>query len=344
MPAPRTTVVTGASGWLGRALVERLAADPQRQRLRLLAATGADAAALRERYGARDGVEIVVGDIARSDTVLRLLHAAGDDTDVVHTAGVIHPRRVHDFTSINVNGTRHLVLAAADAGVRRLVHVSSNSPFGTNPDPADTFRGTEPYRPYLGYGRSKMEAEVAVFDAVEHGLDAVIVRPPWFYGPYQPPRQTTFFKLVAAGRFPVIGDGSQRRSMVYVENLVDGVLAAELTASATGRGYWIADERPYLVSEIVTTVGQALAEEGIDVAPPSTRIPPVVARAAETADRVLQGVGIYQQQVHVLGEMGHSIACDIADARAELGYQPRFALHEGMRASIRWCIEQGLLG
>ncbi len=66
----------------------------------------------------------------------------------------------------------------------------------------DRFRNDEPYHPYYGYGRSKMEAELAVADAVDSGLDAVMVRPPWFYGPHQPPRQTTFFTMVRNGRVP----------------------------------------------------------------------------------------------------------------------------------------------
>ncbi len=261
---PGTTVVTGANGWLGRALVHRLLADGDRVRLRLLAHSTADAASLREFVGPGDHVQIIIGDIAKADTARRLLHAADGDTDVVHTAGVIHPARVREFTAINTEGTRHLAAAALDAGVRRMVHVSSNSPFGTNPHRDDTFRGDEPYHPYLGYGRSKMFAELAVNDAVTSGLDATIVRPPWFYGPFQPPRQTTFFRMVRAGKFPVIGSGDQRRSMVFVENLVDGVLAAELTPAARGKGYWIADARAYTVTEIVETVGRALVDEGLE--------------------------------------------------------------------------------
>jgi nucleoside-diphosphate-sugar epimerase len=57
---------------------------------------------------------------------------------------------------------------------------------------------------------------------------------------------------------------------------------------------------------------------------------------------MLQRVGRYQQQVHVLGEMGHSIACDISAARADLGYAPEIELYEGMRRSIRWCRDQGI--
>jgi nucleoside-diphosphate-sugar epimerase len=336
--APQVTALTGASGWLGRALVHRLLADPSRHRLRLLARTTAEGNELQ----ALGDVEIVVGDIVKPDTAARLLNGVGTDVDLIHTVGVIHPKSTRQFFDVNVNGTRNVADAALDHGVRRMVHVSSNSPFGTNAQPADTFRATEPYNPYLDYGRSKMEGELAVLDAVDRGLDATIVRPPWFYGPFQPPRQTTFFRLVRAGRFPIVGDGEQRRSMVYIDNLVDGVIAAELCPSAKARGYWVADARAYTVNEIVATVGQALGDEGFIVKEPSTRLPAIAGRLAELGDRVVQAMGRYQQQLHVLGEMNHTIACDISVTRAELGYEPRVELYEGMRRSIRWCIEQGL--
>ncbi len=336
--APRVTVITGASGWLGRALVHRLLADPSRRRLRLLAHTTAEA---RQLDGLGD-VEVVIGDIGKPDTAARLLHGVSRDVDLIHTAGIIHPTTTRQFYEVNANGTRHVAEAALDHGVRRMVHVSSNSPFGTNPQPSDTFRSIEPYHPYYGYGRSKMQGELALFEAIERGLDATIVRPPWFYGPFQPPRQTTFFRLVRAGKFPVVGDGEQRRSMVYVDNLVDGVIAAELTPAARGRGYWVADERAYTVNEIVATVGRALSDEGLSVKAPSMRVPAIVGRIAEVGDRIVQGLGRYQQQLHVLGEMNHTIACDISVTRRELGYEPRVELYEGMRRSIRWCVEQDL--
>lgn len=336
--APAVTVITGASGWLGRALVHRLLADTSRRRLRLLARTTAEAEAL----SALGDVEVVVGDIAKPDTIARLLNGTGRDVDLIHAAGIIHPHTTRQFGEVNADGTRRVAEAALDHGVRRLVHVSSNSPFGTNPQPSDTFRAQEPYNPYYGYGRSKMQGELTVFDAIERGLDATIVRPPWFYGPFQPPRQTTFFRLVRAGKFPVVGDGEQRRSMVYIDNLVDGLIAAELTPCAKGKGYWVADERAYTVNEIVATVGRALTAEGFSVKAPSTRLPAIVGRVAERGDRIVQGLGRYQQQLHVLGEMNHTIACDISVTRAELGYEPQVELFEGMRRSIRWCAEQGL--
>jgi nucleoside-diphosphate-sugar epimerase len=294
------------------------------------------------RFAGRTRVETILGDVRRPDGLEQLFVGATGTIDVVHTAGVIHPARIDDLEEVNARGTANVLAAARRAGVRRFVHVSSNSPFGTNPDPADTFRNDEPYHPYYGYGRSKMQAELRVLDAVAQGLDAVIVRPPWFYGPFQPARQTTFFRMVRTGRFPVFGDGMQRRSMVYIDNLVQGVVAAELTPTPPGRGWWIADSRPYTVNEIVDTVGQVMRTEGLDVRPNRLRLPAIAGRLAERADALIQRTGRYVQAIHVLGEMDKTIACDISVAVEELGYHPEFDLAEGMRRSVRWCLAQGM--
>jgi len=340
--APDVTVVTGAAGWLGRALLDHLTRDggPHARpgRVRALVTNRADARVL----AALPRVEPVVGDVRRPRGLTELFADLAGVVDVVHTAGVIHPRRIDDFVEINARGTENVARAAAAAGVRRMVHVSSNSPFGVNVHRTDTFRNDEPYAPYYGYGRSKMQAELRVLDAVARGLDAVVVRPPWFYGPFQPARQTTFFRMVRTGKFPIIGDGRQRRSMVHVDNLVQGIVLAELTSTPAGRAWWIADAEPYEVNEIVATVGRALAAEGFAVTPNTLRLPPLAGRVAERADALIQRTGRYIQQIHVLGEMDKTIACDISAARAELGYEPTVALEAGMRQSIRWCVEQGL--
>jgi nucleoside-diphosphate-sugar epimerase len=223
-----------------------------------------------------------------------------------------------------------------------MVHLSSNSPFGVNPHPTDRFRNDEPYHPYMGYGRSKMLAELRLLDEVGRGLDAVIVRPPWFYGPHQPARQTTFFTLVRTGKFPIVGPGTQRRSMVYVDNLVQGVVRAELVETPPGHGWWIADEHPYEMNEIVATVKSALGDAGLDVADRQVRMPGVVGRLAQSADAFVQRTGRYVTKLHVLGEMDKTIACDISVATAELGYEPTVDLAEGMRRSIAWCLQQGI--
>jgi nucleoside-diphosphate-sugar epimerase len=130
--------------------------------------------------------------------------------------------------------------------------------------------------------------------------------------------------------------------MVHVDNLVQGVVRAELTPTPPGRGWWIADAEPYEVDEIVATVGRALRAEGFDVAPNRVRLPAVAGRIAERADAVVQRIGRYVAPVHVLGEMGHTIACDVSAARAELGYEPTVALEDGIRQSVRWCVAEGI--
>lgn len=345
-PAPDATIITGAAGWLGTALMHALTepSSPWRRGgvIRALVTNRVEGDRLRALGGADCVVEPVVGDVTDPRSLEPLVAGVAGVVDVIHTAGVIHPRTVADFEAVNAGGTRNVLALAEAAGARRVVHVSSNSPFGTNAHPGDRFRNDEPYHPYYGYGRSKMHAELAVAEAVERGLDAVMVRPPWFYGPHQPPRQTTFFKMVRAGRFPIIGRGDQARSMAYVENLVQGIVRAELVPTAPGLGWWIADARPYSITEIVETVGRALTDEGFSVKPNSFKVPAIVGRVAETADSLIQRTGRYHQQIHVLGEMDKNIACDISVARRDLGYDPEVELYEGMRRSIRWCVEQGL--
>jgi nucleoside-diphosphate-sugar epimerase len=335
---PPLTIVTGAAGWLGTALTEVLGARPDHGALRLGVLDDAEAERIRPLA---PHASFVVGDLTAPGTAARLLMDA-DGADVLHTAGIIHPRTVADFERVNVGGTRAVLDGARAAGVRRLVHVSSNSPFGVNPTPQDTFSAEEPYHPYMGYGRSKMAAEQLVRAAHGDGLQTTVVRPPWFYGRHQPVRQTRFFTAIRTGRFPLVGDGCNRRSMVNTVNLVDGVLRAQRAAIAGGRAYWIADRRPYPMGEVVQTVREALRLEGYEVADRTPRLPRLAGTVAERLDGFLQDRGRYVQELHVLGEMDKTIACRIDAAERDLGYDPQIELLGGMRDAISWCRGQGI--
>lgn len=336
-PSPdRPTVVTGASGWLGRNLVRALAAQDRPVRALVM---HPDEAPLLEVIGPQ--ISTVVGDV-RDVAALDRLFAGETPATVFHAAAVIHPAKVRDFFDINVGGTELVVDQARRANAARLVHVSSNSPFGANASPTDRFSEDSPLNPYMGYGESKVEAEAIIERASERGdLETVTIRAPWFYGPDQPPRQSQWFRALRRGRFPMIGDGTQQRSMVYTDHLVQGLLRAEATPDAAGRAYWIADAEPYELRTILTTVREALAAEGFPVSGGLPRLPRTVGVVAEKVDGFLQGRGMYQQAVHVLGELKDTIACDISRARAELGYEPTTSLLDGMRASIRDCVAHG---
>jgi nucleoside-diphosphate-sugar epimerase len=335
-----TVVVSGAAGWLGQNLVRALAAQQDRRLIRCLVHEPVDRAAL-ELIDQR--VEVVVGDV-RDPAAIDTLFDGVAGAAVFHAAAVIHPARyVRELYDVNVGGTQLMLDRARRVGASRFVHISSNSPFGANATSEDRFDEDSPVHPYMAYGRSKLEAEQLVQRSYERGdLATVILRPPWFYGPYQPERQTKFLSAVRRGRFPLMGPGTQRRSMVYTGNLVQGALLAERADAAPGHAYWIADAEPYALRDVLETVRRALEAEGLDV---TRRAPLVIPRAAgvvaEKIDGFAQASGRYVQVVHVLGELKDTIACDIGRARKELGYEPDVALFEGMRASVRWCLARG---
>jgi nucleoside-diphosphate-sugar epimerase len=344
----RVAFVTGAPGWLGTRVVEALLRGlPEARSLavfrpydevRCLVLRGQDASALR----AVDGATVIDGDVADAASTEAFLAGASGAT-VFHAAGVIHPTGgVKQLFRVNVEGTRNVLAAATKAGARRFVHVSSNSPIGVNPSPEHVFDEDAPYAPYMGYGRSKKLAEDLVNEGGASGaIETAIIRPPWFYGPNQPERQTLFFRMIRDGKFPVLGSGEQRRSMAYVDNICQGLLLCDHVDAAKGRTYWIADERPYPMREIVDTVEKVLAEDfGMKVTGKRMKLPALLGDVAELIDGGLQGVGLYHQKFHVLSEMNKTIACSVERAKRELGYAPTVALREGMRRSVAWVIEK----
>lgn len=342
-------LITGANGWLGTQLVHslrdgitddpRFGPQPDRP-IRCLVLPGSDPGSIADV----DGVEVIEGDLTDRASLDAFVDGASGAT-LFHTAGVIHPKgRVAQFYAVNERGTHNILDAASKAKVRRFIHVSSNSPFGTNAR-AESFAADAPFKPYMHYGRSKRRGEELVLQAHAAGeVDAVIVRPPWFYGPNQPPRQTQFFRMIRDGKMPKIGGGTNRRSMAYTENIAQGMFLAERVPEASGRAYWIADRQPYEMREIVTTVQDVLEELGFEVRRKSLAVPGIVSEMAMFADHMLQGVGLYHQKIHVLGELNKNIACDITAAVDELGYDPKVELREGMRRSVRWLMDRQLFG
>jgi nucleoside-diphosphate-sugar epimerase len=143
--------------------------------------------------------------------------------------------------------------------------------------------------------------------------------------------------MIRDGKVPIVGDGETRRSMAYVDNICQGLLLCEQVQEARGNTYWIADERPYTMNEIVDTIERLLEKEfGQRCAHKRMRLPHVVGDIAQLVDGSLQAIGVYQQKVHVLSEMNKTIACTVDKAKRELGYNPSVSLEEGMRRSLQW--------
>jgi len=289
-------------------------------------------------------IETICGDL-RDPAAAQALCKDAQGATLFHCAGVVHPRlRVSELYEHNVMGTRNLLLAAEAAGVRRIIVLSSNSPTGNNPRRDHLFDENAPYHPYMNYGRSKMQMEQIVkeFQARDK-LETVILRPTWFYGPDQPERQTTFFRMIKNGTAPILGDGGNLRSMSYIDNLCQAILLSEFTLQANGQIYWIADRRPYSMAEIIDTVERLMETEfGMKVTHKRLRLPAFAGDVAQLGDAVIQGLGLYQQKIHVLSEMNKTIACSVEKAERELGYRSLVDLEEGMRRSLAWCVKEGI--
>lgn len=342
------TLVTGATGWLGTQLVQNLvngfAGIPALQnpdagrRIRCLTLPADDQSRLKRMSNA---IEFSSGDLCAADEVGNFCRDAAGGT-LFHCAGLIHPgRSVRELYRVNVGGTLNLLRAAESAGVKRVVVMSSNSPIGTNPRPGHRFDENAPYHPYMNYGRSKMQMELLVKEFQQRGkLETVIVRSPWFYGPYQPERQSLFFRMIRDGKAPLVGNGENKRSMAYVENISQGMILCEKNGAANGQIFWIADANPYTMNDIIATIETLLEKEfSMAVAHRRLKLPYLAGEIATWADRAIQGLGLYNQKVHVLSEMNKTIACSIDKARTVLGYDPKISLPEGMRRSLKWVLE-----
>lgn len=341
------TLVTGATGWLGTQLVQNLVKgfdnipalqNPDaNRRIRCLTLPADDLSRLKR---ISTGIEFHSGDLCAAAALMAFCRDAAGGT-LFHCAGLIHPRRrVRELYEVNVAGTRNLLLAAEAAGVKRVIAMSSNSPFGVNPGPEQRFDESSPYHPYMNYGRSKMQMELLLKEFQQRGkMETVIVRSPWFYGPFQPERQSLFFRMIRDGKAPLVGSGENKRSMAYVENISQGMILCEKKEAAGGQAFWIADAQPYTMNEIMATVETLMENEfSIPVAHGRLKLPHWTGEIATLADRLIQGMGWYNQKVHVLSEMNKTIACSIDKARTELGFQPQIALREGMRRSLKWVL------
>ncbi len=345
----KIAIVTGAPGWLGSRLVECLLTGlPDVEQLssveprvvRIAKQPGLDASQF-DRYG--DSVQVVECDITDGASVERLFEGTFQPT-VFHIAGIVHPTKGRkQFYDVNVDGTRNMLDGAVKAHAKRFIHVSSNSPIGLNPSRTKLFDEDSPYNPYMHYGRSKRMGEDLVNGkSIEGKLETVIIRPPWFYGPGQPPRQSLFFSMIKTGKVPIVGSGENLRSMAYIDNICQGLMLSEQQEAAQGKTYWIADRRPYTMNEVVDTIERLLETEfKMQVAHKRMRLPDLASEVALAVDAALQGLGLYHQKFHVLSEMNKDIACSIKKAERELHYDPKISLEEGMRRSIRWALDNG---
>ena len=321
-------LVTGATGFVGGLLAERLAA-----RGHTVTALVRDAARAEELR--RMGVRLVVGDLLPATG----LAEAVDGQDVVfHVAGAVKARSEAEFVRVNVDGTRHILGAAERVGVPRFVHLSSLAACG----PAERGRplsGGEPERPRTPYGRSKLAGEQAVR---ETALAWTIVRPPVVYGP----RDREFLRVFRASRLGfavVFGDGRQELSAVFGPDLAEALESIGEHGATVGRTYYACHNERFTSETLAREIGRAAGREDLRV----VRVRPALARlllgASGLAARFAGRATLLD--TNKLSEFfAPAWTADPGALQRDTGWSASHDLRSGLAATAVWYRERGWLG
>jgi len=324
-------LVTGGTGFTGKALVRRLL-DLGHTVVALDYKEGLKTRELREW-----GAEVVLGSVTDEAVVRRAM----DGVEVVHhLAAAFREMNVPDshYWEVNVQGTRNVLQAAFDQGVRKLVYCSTCGVHGNIDRPP----GGEdaPIQPADYYQRTKYEAEPIVREFHQKGLPSVILRPAAIYGPGDPERFLMIFRRVARGTFPMFGDGRTFYHPLYIDNLVDAFVQSMADGVGDGEAYLIADDQYLEIEELVKRVGRAL---GVDVKIPHYPVWPVVA-VGHVVEKACRPFGItppiFPRRVDWYRQ---NRAFKIDKARRDLEYQPKVGIDEGLRRTAEWYRQEGYL-
>ncbi len=307
-------LVTGGSGYFGSILVDGALADGHDVRI-------LDLNEPEVRPGAR--VEVVVGDV-RDESVVR---AACEGVDIVlHNVAQVPLARDRDlFWSVNVLGTANVLLAAREAGVRKVVHTSSSAIFGI-PDHNPVVEES-PARPLESYGRAKLEAELLCADAARTGVDVTVVRPRTILGHGRLGIMAILFEFVAEGApVYVLDGGGNRYQFVHAEDLAAAcLLAADRPGPAT---YNIGTDQFGTMRETL----QAL----VDHAGTGSRVRSLPSAPARLAMRVSAALGQSPFAPYHWLLYGESLWFDTTKARAELGWRAQHSNASMVIESYDW--------
>ncbi len=250
-----STLVTGATGFIGRRLVRTLMQRPGNA-VQVLVRDATQAA----RIWPTGGVTTRIADLTRPDSLAAICN--GVDT-VYHLAGYAHASGVSERAEqdrhhrITVEGTRALLAAAAAAGVKRFVFVSSVKAMGEGGDVCLDESSDTPAASI--YGRAKRQAEGLVRQAgQEQGMHTCILRLPLVYGHDNKGNLPRMIAAIDRGRFPPLGELGNKRSMVHVDDVVQALLLAAQRSAARGQTYLVTDEQTYSTRRLYILICRAL--------------------------------------------------------------------------------------
>lgn len=310
-------VVTGASGYLGRAV----ASD--------LVVAGHEVRTLQRRPSCVDGATDVLGSVTDADVVARAMEGAAG---VIHLAAKVSlAGDPAEFQTINVGGTRTVLDAAERAGVSRFVQVSS--PSVAHAGAALTGVGAEPASPADArgdYARTKAESELLALGRDSPAMRVVTVRPHLVWGPGDTQLVGRILDRARRGRLPLLDGGRALIDSTYIDNAATGIVAALLRADeAHGRAFVITNGEPRPVAELMA--GICLAS---GVRPPQWSLPAGVARAAGSLIERMWAIRPGEDEPPMTRFLAEQLSTahwfDQRETRRALQWEPTVSIDEGL--------------
>ncbi len=324
-------LVTGGTGFTGKALVKRLIDD------------GHEVVSLDYQEGLKTdeirrwGAKVVIGSVTEPEVVEECMEGV---EIVQHLAAAFRELDVPDsyYDEVNVGGTRNVLESAYAHKVKKFIYCSTCGVHGNvdNP-PGDE---TAPIQPADYYQRTKYEAEPLVNAYCEKGMETVILRPAAIYGPGDPERFQMIFKRVSNGMFPMFGSGKTLYHPLYIDNLVDVLVQAMEPGKGVGEAYLIADEEYVEIETLVQKTAQAL---NVPVKIPHFPVMPLVI-AGHICEKICAPFHItppiFPRRVDWFRQ---NRAFKIDKAKRDLGYQPKIDLDEGLKRTGEWYRQEGYI-
>jgi nucleoside-diphosphate-sugar epimerase len=306
-------LVTGANGFVGLAMLQRLNAMSSVQ------AVGS----VRRAAGLTGSKVVEVGDLSLQTDWSSTL--AGADA-VVHLAARVHVMQntaadpATAFRTVNMDGTLNLARQAAAAGVKRFVFISSVKVNGESTPPGRAFAEADAPNPQDAYGQSKHEAEQGLRQlSADTGMEVVIIRPPLVYGPGVKANFAALMRAVQRGWPLPLGAVHNQRSLVALDNLVDFIITCITHPQAANQTFLVSDGQDLSTTDLVRGMAQAA---GV----PARLLPVPVWALQAGASLLCKGDAVRR--------LCGNLQVDISKARSLLGWVPPVSVEEGLRRAM----------